>query len=104
MQPLPDYRYFAGARGNHFSLSIEPGVPGTEVELQEVEAGIPLSDHHECFTLLFLLPAGGIPPQALYQLTGPDGQAWQLLMTPVRPDASGRPCLEAVIHRDKTEV
>jgi ribosomal protein S18 acetylase RimI-like enzyme len=58
----------------------------------------------ECFSLLFLVPAGISLPQAVYRLTSPENEAFDLLLAPVRPDAGGRPCMEAVIHREKKEA
>lgn len=103
MPLLPSYQYFAQATGRAFLLQTEPG-QALEIELQHVESRVPMSARYECFALLFLLPAGHALPQALYRLSGPEGDAWELLLTPVRADGEGRACLEAVFHREKAQA
>ena len=100
MQPMPTYDYFLQASGCSFRLYLAPE-HSLDVELQHVEQRVPMNTRYECFSLLFRMPEGLALPQALYQLHGPDGGNWELLLTPVRPDAEGRPCLEAVFHREK---
>ncbi|MCD1638526.1 hypothetical protein K7H92_07380 [Pseudomonas stutzeri] len=100
MQALPSYDYFTRAAGSLFRLQLNPE-HGVDIELQQVEQRVPMNARYECFSLLFRLPEGLDLPQALYRLHGPDGSNWELLLTPVRPDAGGR-CLEAVFHREKS--
>ena len=101
MPTSPSLEYFAGAMGSTFTLELQAR-PAAQVELKCVDQRVAMSEAHECFSLLFVLPAGVELPQALYTLRPDDGaDAWELLMTPVRPEADGRRCLEAVFHRHK---
>ncbi|NVK42949.1 MAG: hypothetical protein HWE39_17030 [Oceanospirillaceae bacterium] len=101
MQLLPNHAYFTRARGQAFILRAGTDSELIEAELQHVEAGVPLNEGYECFFLLFLLPPGVVLQQATYRLTGPHGESLELLLTPIRPDDSGRNCLEAIVHREK---
>lgn len=103
MPLMPSYQYFAQATGCSFFLQMGPD-QALEIELQQAESRVPMSARYECFSLLFLLPAGHALPQALYRLSGPEGEAWELLLTPVRADGEGRACLEAVFHREKAQA
>lgn len=103
MQSMPSHEHFARTTGQTFGLRLGPE-QCVAIELQQVEQRVPMNIRYECFSLLFLLPAGLALPQALYHLSGPEGETWELLLTPVRPDASGRPCLEAVFHREKAQA
>ncbi|HLD68801.1 MAG TPA: hypothetical protein VJA19_22515 [Pseudomonas sp.] len=103
MPLMPSYQYFTQTLGRSFLLQVEPG-QALEIELQQVESRVPMSARFECFALLFLLPAGQALPQALYPLSGPEGDTWELLLTPVRADGEGRACLEAVFHREKAQA
>ena len=103
MQPMPSYEYFAQATGRPFRLQVELEQI-VDIELQQVDRRVPMNARYECFSLQFLLPQGLALPQALYRLSGPDGATWELLLTPVRPDADGRSCLEAVFHREKAQA
>lgn len=100
MEPSPSHDYFARVQGRAFALQLD-AERTLAIELQQVERRVPMNARYECFSLLFLLPAGNALPQALYRLSGPEGATWELLLTPVRPNADGRPCLEAVFHREK---
>ncbi|MES2821619.1 MAG: hypothetical protein V4812_21810 [Pseudomonadota bacterium] len=100
MPSMPSYDYFARATGRPFRLLLD-AEQTLEIELRQVEPRVPMNARYECFSLLFRLPQGLVLPQALYSLSGPDGDAWDLLLTPVAPDADGRACLEAVFHREK---
>ncbi|NQD96316.1 hypothetical protein HP532_27020, partial [Pseudomonas sp. CrR25] len=95
MQTIPSFEYFAHSMGRSFDLQTGPG-QSVPLELQQVEQRVPMNARYECFSLLFLLPPGLDLPQALYCLAGPQGERWEVLLTPVRPDSSGRSCLEAV--------
>lgn len=103
MQATPTYDYFTQATGSPFRLQLDPE-HSVDIELQLVEQRVPMNVRYECFSLLFRMPEGLALPQALYRLHGPDGGNWDLLLTPVRPDADGRPCLEAVFHREKAQA
>lgn len=103
MPLMPSYQYFAQATGQHFVLQLG-AEQALEIELQQVESRVPMNARYECFSLLFLLPAGYALPQALYRLSGPEGESWELLLTPVRADGEGRAYLEAVFHREKAQA
>ena len=103
MQLRPDYQYFAQASARPFRLRLGLG-QAVDIDLQQVERRVPMNARYECFSLLFLLPVGLVLPQALYRVSGPDGDAWDLLLTPVTPDADGRACLEAVFHREQAQA
>ena len=101
MPTSPSLEYFARATGSTFTLELKAR-PAGQAELKSVDQRVPMSEAHECFSLLFVLPSGVELPQALYTLRPADSaDAWDLLMTPVRPEADGRRCLEAVFHRHK---
>lgn len=101
MPTLPSLDYFTGAAGRTFTLHLQPHPP-VQAELKSVDRQIAMSNAHECFSLLFVLPSGIELPQALYTLRAAGNEdAWELLMTPVRLEADGRRCLEAVFHRRK---
>jgi hypothetical protein len=103
MHPLPEREYFANAAGVTFMLQ-RGSDQAVEIELQQVDQRVPMNARFECFSLLFLVPAGISLPQAVYRLTSPENEAFDLLLAPVRPDVDGRPCMEAVIHREKKEA
>ena len=101
MSTLPSLEYFAAATGSTFTLDLQ-AQPAAHAELKSVDMRMAMNGAHECFSLLFVLPSGVELPQALYTVRPPgSADAWQLLMTPVRPEADGRRCLEAVFHRRK---
>lgn len=101
--PMPTYAFFVQASGRPFRLHLG-AEQAVEIDLQQVERRVPMNARYECFSLLFRLPDGLALPQALYSLSVPDGDAWDLLLTPVAPDADGRTCLEAVFHREKAQA
>ncbi len=103
MPLMPSYHYFSQATGRPFLLQLGPE-QALEIELQQVDMRVPMNARYECFALLFLLPAGHALPQMLYRLSGPEGDAWDLLLTPVRVDGEGRAYLEAVFHREKAQA
>lgn len=90
---------FVRAEGESFQLLLAPGQT-LDVTLQTVEERKAMNVRYECFSLLFLLPAEVQLPQAVYRL-GHEGDCWDLLMTPTRPDETGRQGLEAIFHREK---
>jgi len=74
-----------------------PGIAAFSARLASVADGVPMDADYVCYRARFVLE-GGPAAQASYSVTAPDGAVWQLLLTPVRPGADGRPVLEAVFH------
>ncbi|WP_085317908.1 DUF6916 family protein [Derxia lacustris] len=82
--------------GQPFHISA-PAVGSFGARLASVVDGVPMDADHVCYCAGFALDGAPVP-QASYTVIAPDGAVWQLLLTPVRPGADGRPVLEAVFH------
>lgn len=100
MIAMPSQDQLTQAQGSHFTLWID-AEQTLDVELLEVLPGVPMSARHECFSAFFGLPLGSALPQGSYRLAPFDEEGWLLLMTPGRPEADGRPVLQAVFHMEK---
>jgi hypothetical protein len=96
---IPSRAELAKADPQGFILQIAPE-QGIRVSLVGVREGVAMNERYDCYALMIALPIGAALPQAVYRLHGPDGQHWDLLMTPLLPDPDGRHILEALIHRE----
>lgn len=74
-----------------------PGGERWAARLHAAMPGIPMNAHHCCYLAQFALPLGVHAPQALYRVQSED-DAWDLLLTPLRPLDDGTALLEAVFH------
>ncbi|WP_051377694.1 DUF6916 family protein [Derxia gummosa] len=93
---LPDASRLRALIGRDFDFAA-PGAGSFAARLDHVTDGLPMDAGYRCYRAQFVVD-GAWAMQANYRVTAPDGEVWQLLLTPVRPGADGRPVLEAVVH------
>ncbi|MCQ4319488.1 hypothetical protein [Stutzerimonas stutzeri] len=99
--PIPSLKEIQEAGTQGFVLQVGPD-QGLKVDVLGVREGIAMNRDYEGYSLLLVLPQGVALPQAVFNLFGPGReQPWQLLMTPLLPEADGRHVLEAVVHRKR---
>ena len=84
--------------GDPESFADTPLLPSVEARLAAVHEGIAMDDDYQCYTATFDLTQSVQLPQDLYRVTSPDGEAWDLLITPTRPRADGVATMCAVFH------
>ncbi|GAB2891023.1 hypothetical protein GCM10027093_27630 [Paraburkholderia jirisanensis] len=97
MQSIPTHAELIAAIGRPFSFGTAGGQT-VDAILVAAPAGIPMDESYTCFSATFTLPAGVYLPQDNYRITSPDGQVWDLLATPTRPEPDGRAALTFVVH------
>ena len=97
MQSIPTHAELIAAIGRPFSFGTTGGQT-VDAVLVAAPAGIPMDESYTCFGASFALPAGVYLPQDNYRVTSPDGHAWDLLVTPTRPQPDGRATLTFVVH------
>lgn len=105
MSAVPSQARLQAVVGRTFN--IETADVPVPVVLQAVHPGVSMNELYTCYSAQFVLPEGMGGPQGTYRIRHPDGQAWDLFMTPVMPAADGRHRLQAVFHYEiarSTEV
>lgn len=87
MQSIPFQEYFSRAEGATFHVQSGPE-QRIEARLRSVERHSAMNTRFECFSLVFQLPEDIALPQALYSVTDRDGRTCDLLLAPMKADAS----------------
>jgi len=93
---VPAHAALIAAIGQPFVLTTSDG-SRVETRLTDAPSGTPMDDSHVCYSAVFELPDGVHLHQDVFRITSPDGDAWDLLATPMRP-IGGRSRLAAVMH------
>jgi hypothetical protein len=94
---IPTHGELIASIGQSFLIGAADGRT-TEALLVAAPAGIPMDDSYACYQATFVLPPGLDLSQDVYRIASPEGQAWDLLATPTRPEPDGRKTLTIVIH------
>lgn len=103
MQSIPTHAGLIAAIGGRFAFGV-PGGHTVEAVLLDAPAGVPMDDSYVCYLATFALPSGIHLPQDIYHIVSPDGEAWDLLATPTRPDSNGCSTLTIVVHGRAVEL
>ena len=93
---MPSQTVLQEAVNQFFQLQDDHGVVA-DVQLLCVDQSAYVAPGCTCYSAVFALPPGAAASQGTYRVSRA-GAAWSLFMAPIRPDASGRACLEAVFH------
>ncbi|TKC91197.1 hypothetical protein FAZ69_07515 [Trinickia terrae] len=93
---VPTHAALVAAIGQPFAFALPDG-GAVEAHLVAAPLGVPMDDDYVCYSAIFQLPFGVHLPQAVFRITAPGGDAWDLLATPTRP-ADGHATLTAVMH------
>nr|WP_217908427.1 hypothetical protein [Burkholderia glumae] len=73
--------------------------PLTQARLLSAPPGLAMDEDHTCYKANFELPVNVRLPQDTYRFCAPDGRAWLLFASPMRPLETGAGTLGIVIHR-----
>ncbi|RAS23466.1 hypothetical protein BX591_12072 [Paraburkholderia bryophila] len=97
LSAIPTHAELTESLGGLFTLTSPEGT-AVQARLIDAPVGVPMDDDYVCYHAFFELPLGVQLPQDNYRVDAPDGRAWVLLATPVRPQKNGAATLCIVIH------
>ncbi|QCP50828.1 hypothetical protein FAZ95_17725 [Trinickia violacea] len=93
---VPTHAALLAAIGQPFVLSTPDG-RSVQARLAAAPDGIPMDETYVCYSAIFELPEGVRLPQEVFRITAPNGDAWDLLATPTRPEGV-HAMMTAVMH------
>ncbi|WP_206956662.1 DUF6916 family protein [Trinickia acidisoli] len=94
---IPTRTQLTASLGHTFMFS-GAGDWAVAAKLTDVRDGIPMDENYVCYSAIFEMPADVNLPQNVYRIASSTGDAWELLVTPYRPTAEGKPVMGAVFH------
>ncbi|WP_271103588.1 DUF6916 family protein [Pseudomonas tohonis] len=98
MNPVPSLEDFARHLQQPWQLRWDEG-EGVAITLVEAYEGVAMSARYRCYSAIFALPEGLQLPQHGYWLRSPEGEEWEVVLTPIGPDEEGeRHLLQALFH------
>ncbi|BAN47409.1 DUF6916 family protein [Metapseudomonas resinovorans] len=98
MSQIPTFEQFERQLGQPWTLRWDEG-EGLAITLVEVAEGTAMNARYQCYDAVFAQPPGVQMPQHVYRLCSPEGDEWDVMLTPIGPDQEGD-ChlLQALFH------